>query len=63
MNVIKEHGTKVIGYVGTAASILAAADPVMVQALIGERGPFIVTAALSFLTILRGHQNSRRNPQ
>jgi len=55
----KKHGTKVIGVVGTVASILAAADPVQVAELLGDRGPYAVTAALSFLTILRGFANSR----
>lgn len=55
----KQHGTKVIGTLGTVASIFAAADPSQVMQLLGERGPFIVTAALSVLTILRGFQNSK----
>jgi hypothetical protein len=54
----KDHGTKVIGAVGTAASILAAADPTQVAVLLGNRAPFYVTAALSILTILRGFQNT-----
>lgn len=56
----KKHGTKVIGAIGTAASILAAADPSQVLALLGNRGPFIVTAALSILTVIRGIENSRK---
>lgn len=55
----KKHGTKIIGYVGAVASILAAADPAQVIALLGQSGPFIATAALSILTVLRGHQNSK----
>ncbi len=54
----KDHGTKIIGTVGSAVSILAAADPTAVAALLGNRAPFYVTAALSILTVLRGFQNT-----
>lgn len=56
-----KHGTKIIGTLGTAASILAAADPALVTALLGESTPFVVTGVLSMLTILRGFQNVRVN--
>jgi hypothetical protein len=56
----KNHGTKVIGAVGTLASILGAADPSLVAGLLGQSGPFYVTAALSILTVLRGFQNSKQ---
>jgi hypothetical protein len=55
----KEHGTKAIGAVGTIVSILAAMDPTQVASLLGNSGPYYVTAALSILTILRGFQNSK----
>lgn len=58
MDFLKNHGTKVLGTVGTVASVLATADPAAVTDLLGNRGPYIVTAVLSFLTILRGFQNS-----
>lgn len=54
----KNHGTKIIGTVGAAASVLATADPAAVMALLGDRGPFVVTGVLSILTILRGFQNT-----
>jgi len=57
----KKHGTKVIGVVTTAASILAAADPNQVATLLGESGPYVVTAVLGLLTVLRGFRNSKVN--
>jgi hypothetical protein len=55
----KNHGTKAIGMVGTLVSILAATDPTQVAALLGNSGPYYVTAALSILTILRGFQSTQ----
>ncbi len=58
MDFLKNHGTKVLGTVGTVASVLATADPAAVVDLLGSRGPFIVTGVLSILTIMRGFTNS-----
>lgn len=63
MNAIKNHGTKMLGVVGTLASVFATADPMAVAALLGERGPYIVTGALSILTILRGFSNTKQSKQ
>lgn len=52
-----------LGVVGTLASVFATADPVAVAALLGERGPYIVTGALSILTILRGFSNTKQSKQ
>lgn len=58
----KDHGTKILGALGTLTGIFAGADPAAVTGLLGDRGPGIVMSVLSLLTILRGFTNSANTP-
>ena len=57
MQLLANHGTKLIGAAMTAVGAVAAADP----ATLGKYGPAIVMIAGGLLTVLRGFQNSSNN--
>ncbi len=55
---LNEHGTKIIGVVGTlAAGAIASITPEQLVAL-GPKGVAIIMGISSLLTIFRGFQNS-----
>lgn len=59
----KNHGTKILGGVGAAASGLALLDPsiitVVLNAVLGDRGPAAAALVLSLLTMWRGRKNTQ----
>lgn len=63
MNIFKDHGTKVIGGLTTLVGLLGAVDPAVLQATIGDKGMSYVVGVAGILTILRGFQNSKNQPQ
>ncbi len=58
MNLLSNHGTKLIGAAMTIVGAVAAADP----ATLGKYGPAIIMIAGGLLTVLRGFQNSSSTP-
>lgn len=54
----RQHGTKVIGYVTMAISVLSLTDPTLVVSLFGERGRSWILLLAGVLTALRGHTNT-----
>lgn len=65
MNWWKNHGTKILGTIGTLAGLLATVDPAAItaflNAIFGDRGPGIATMILGGLTIYKGFKNSKAN--
>lgn len=59
MNLIKDHGTKLIGGAIAVVGTVTALDPAILQVLFGERGAGIVMAVGGLLTAIRGFQNSK----
>lgn len=59
----KDHGTKIIGAVGTVLGMFAAMSPDQVTSILGQNGQGYLMAGLSLLTMVRGFQNAKVNGQ
>lgn len=62
MNILREHGTKILGAVITLLGGFLLLPPEQQTALVGETAPRVAVAVTGLLTILRGYQNSGRLP-
>lgn len=58
MNLLPNHGTKILGSVMTLLGVVVAASPDLLVSIFGKYGPGIAVAAGGVLTILRGFQNT-----
>jgi len=59
---LNEHGTKILGVVIALLGSVMLLTPEQITAIMGERGPGIMTAIAGLLTVLRGFQNSGSLP-
>lgn len=55
---LNEHGTKILGIIIALLGSVMLLTPDQITALMGARGPGILTGIAGILTILRGFQNS-----
>lgn len=56
IELLKQHATKIVGYLTTAAAFLAFADPKLVEELLGAKWQRWALLVSGLLTALRGHQ-------
>ncbi len=63
MNLWTDHGTKLLGAFTTLLGLITAAAPDTLTSIFGPKGPAIAVAAGGLLTILRGFQNSAKQPE
>jgi hypothetical protein len=55
---LKDNGTKIVGYLTTAAAFFAFADPTLVADLLGGKWQRWALLISGLLTAMRGHQST-----
>lgn len=63
IELFREHGTKVIGYITVAAGAIAVMDPQLVADTLGPNAVRWALVVTGVLTALRGHTNTIRARQ
>ena len=63
MNIITDHGTKLIGSFTALLGAISAASPDTLTSIFGPKGPAIAVTAAGLLTIWRGFSNSAANSE